>query len=166
MIRTVIHHLNCATLCPRAAPRLGLVDRDPGDLVARCVLFEDACGLVLIDTGFGTRDVVTPARLGPARFLLAPRMTPAQTAVAQIRALWLLHAGDAYLQQGEIASPRRSTAALNAYHALNSADSAHRRDNAERLAALTRDHHEDVTVFCSHDPAEFRRDTARPVAHG
>jgi glyoxylase-like metal-dependent hydrolase (beta-lactamase superfamily II) len=271
MIRAVIHHLNCGTMCPRAARRLGLVDRDPGHLVARCVLIEDASGLILIDTGFGTRDVATPARLGPARLLLSPRLKPAETALAQIRGFgcdpgdvrhilvthldldhaggladfpnaevhlhaaeldvvrrkplaarlryrfgqwdhgprwaehaeagepwygfervklvdgleveiamiplfghtaghsgyairsgdrWLLHAGDAYLRQGEIASPPRSTPALNVYHALNSDDGARRHDNAERLAALAREHQDSVTVFSSHDPAEFGRDAA------
>lgn len=72
-------------MCPRAAPQLGLVNRNPGHLVARCVLIEDASGLVLIDTGFGTRDIATPARLGPARFLLSPRLEPAETALTQIR---------------------------------------------------------------------------------
>ena len=75
---------------------------------------------------------------------------------------WLLHAGDAYLRHGEIASPPRSTRALDAYHALNSDDGARRHENVERLAALARDHQDSVTVFCSHDPAEFRRDTAGP----
>ena len=270
MMRAVIHHLNCGTMCPRAAPRLGLVDHDPGHLVARCVLIEDASGLILIDTGFGTRDVAKPARLGPARFLLSPRLEQAETALAQIQALgydpgdvrhilithldldhaggladfphaeihlhevemdvvrrrplaarlryrfgqwdhgprwaehaevgepwygfervkliddlkteiamiplfghtaghsgyairsgdrWLLHAGDAYLRHGEIASPPRSNPGLRVYHALNSDDGARRRENAERLAALARDD-DCVTVFCSHDPAEFRRDTA------
>ena len=270
MMRAVIHHLNCGTMCPRAAARLGLVDRDPGHLVARCVLIEDASGLIVIDTGFGTRDVARPARLGPARFLLSPRLEPGETALAQIRALgydpgdvrhilvthldldhaggladfpnaeihlhtvemdvvrrrplaarlryrfgqwdhgprwaehaeagepwhgfervkliddlkteiamiplfghtaghsgyairsgdrWLLHAGDAYLRQSEIASPPRSTPGLSVYHALNSDDGARRHENAERLAALARDV-DGVTVFCSHDPAEFRRDTA------
>ena len=258
-------------MCPRAAPALGLVDRDPGHLVARCVLIEDSSGLVLIDTGFGTKDIATPSRLGPARFLLSPRLDATETAAAQVRALgfdpadvrhilvthldldhaggladfpdaevhlhaaeldvvrrkplsarvryrfgqwdhgprwsehgeageqwfgfervkliegldveiamiplfghtaghsgyairsgdrWLLHAGDAYLRQGEIASPRRATRALNVYHALNSDSAARRRDNADRLAALARDHADAVTVFCSHDPTEFRRDAA------
>jgi glyoxylase-like metal-dependent hydrolase (beta-lactamase superfamily II) len=250
-------------MCPRAAPRLGLVDPDPGCLVARCVLIEDASGLILIDTGFGSRDVAHPARLGPARFVIAPRLDPAETAVAQIRALgyepgdvrhilvthldldhaggladfpdaevhlhsvelgvvrrrplaarlryrfgqwdhgprwvdhaepgepwygfervklidgldveiamiplfghtaghsgyavrsgerWLLHAGDAYLRQEEVASPAPPRRALGVYHALNSDDRNRRRENAERLAALAREHQDDVTVFCSHDP--------------
>lgn len=256
-------------MCPRAAPGLGLVDRDPGHLVAHCLLIEDASGLILLDTGFGTRDIATPARLGPARFLIAPRLDARETAVAQVRALgydpgdvrhilithldldhaggladfphaevhlhatelelvrrkplaarlryrfgqwdhgprwvdhaepgepwfgfervklidslgveiamiplfghsaghsgyairsgdrWLLHAGDAYLNQGEIASPPRSTAALRGYHALNSDDRGRRLENAERLGALARDHGDQITVFCSHDPTEWRRD--------
>jgi glyoxylase-like metal-dependent hydrolase (beta-lactamase superfamily II) len=266
-----MHHLNCGTMCPRAAPRLGLVDRDLGYLVARCVLIEDTSGLVLIDTGFGSQDVARPARLGPARFMLSPRLETAETAVAQIRALgydpgdvrhilvthldldhaggladfahaevhvhavelevvrrrplaarlryrfgqwdhgprwvehaepgepwygfervklidgldveiamvplfghtaghsgyairsgdrWLLHAGDAYLRQGEIASPARSGRALGVYHALNSDDRNRRHENAQRLAALAREHQDSVTVFCSHDPAEYQRHKA------
>jgi glyoxylase-like metal-dependent hydrolase (beta-lactamase superfamily II) len=258
-------------MCPRAAPPLGLVDRDPGHLVARCILIEDSSGLILIDTGFGSLDVATPSRLGPVRLVLAPRLDPAETAVAQVRALghdpgdvrhvlvthldldhaggladfpnaevhvhaaeldfvrgrsfkararyryvqwdhgprwvehaeagepwfgfervkaiegldleiamiplfghtaghsgyairsgdrWLLHAGDAYLHHGEVASPRQATRGLNAYHAVNSFDAKRRRDNADRLGALIRDHDDAVTVFCSHDPTEFNRDTA------
>lgn len=258
-------------MCARAAPALGLVDRDAGCAVARCLLIEDASGLILLDTGFGTCDVATPSRIGPARFLLAPRLDRAETAVAQIRALghdpsdvrhvlvthldldhaggladfpdaevhlhaaeldivrrrplrarmryrfaqwdhgprwvehaetagerwfgfervklidglnieiamlplfghsaghsgyairsgdrWLLHAGDAYLHHGEIASPRQSSRGLTVYHALNSDDAGRRRSNADRLAELARDHANDVTVCCSHDPTEFRRDT-------
>ena len=258
-------------MCPRAAAGLGLVDPDPGHLVARCVLIEDAAGLILIDTGFGAKDVAAPSRLGPVRFLLSPRLDAAETAVAQVRALgfepgdvrhilvthldldhaggladfpgaevhlhaaeldvvrrkplaarlryrfgqwdhgprwaehaeagepwfgfervkliegldveiamiplfghtaghsgyairsadrWLLHAGDAYLRRGEIELPRRATRGLDVYHALNSDDAARRRSNADRLAGLTREAGDDVTVFCSHDPGEFRRDLA------
>ncbi|MTD43980.1 MBL fold metallo-hydrolase [Conexibacter sp. W3-3-2] len=83
----VIHHLNCGTMCPHAGTALGLVDRDAGHLVARCLLIEAADGLVLIDTGYGTGDVATPSRLGPARFLLGARLAHEETAVAQVRAL-------------------------------------------------------------------------------
>jgi glyoxylase-like metal-dependent hydrolase (beta-lactamase superfamily II) len=266
----VIHHLNCATMCPCIAPPLGLVDRDPGHLVARCLLIEDASGLVLIDTAFGTKDIATPSRLGPARFLIAPRLDPSETAISQIRALghdprdvrhilvthldldhagglgdfpdaqvhvhaaeleimrrrprsvrlryrpahwehgprwadhaeagepwfgfervkliegldteiamiplfghtaghsgyairagdrWLLHAGDAYLRQGEIASPRQASRALDGYHVINSDNARRRRENADRLASLARDEADRVTVFCSHDPGEFARDS-------
>ncbi|WP_354701938.1 putative metallo-hydrolase [Paraconexibacter sp. AEG42_29] len=82
-----IHHLDCGTMCPHAAPALGLVDRAAGHLVAHCLLIEGADGLVLIDTGYGTGDIADPRRLGPARLLLNARLDPAQTAVAQVRAL-------------------------------------------------------------------------------
>jgi len=260
-------------MCPRSAAALGLVDRDPGHLVARCLLIEDASELILLDTGFGTNDIATPSRLGPARFVIAPRLDPAETAIAQIRALghdprdvrhllvthldldhagglgdfpeaevhvhaaeldvvrrrqwrtrlryrsgqwdhgprwaehaetggswfgferiklieglnteiamiplfghtaghsgyairtgdrWLLHAGDGYLRRGEIATPREASRALDGYHVINSDNAGRRRENADRLAALARNEADRVTVFCSHDPGEFARDT--PVA--
>ncbi|MBA2349328.1 MAG: MBL fold metallo-hydrolase [Solirubrobacterales bacterium] len=68
---------------------------------------------------------------------------------------WLLHAGDAYLDHGEIASPPRRGRALTAYHRVNSVDEALRRTNVERLAELARD--PAVSVFCAHDPLELRR---------
>lgn len=85
--RPRIHHLDCGTMCPRAAPALGLTDRAHPHLVARCLLVEAPDGLVLIDTGFGSGDVADPRRLGPARLPLAARLDPAQTAAAQVVAL-------------------------------------------------------------------------------
>ncbi len=83
----VIHHLDCGTMCPRAAPLLGLVAKDPGHLVCHCLLIEAPGGLVLVDTGYGMGDVRDPGRLGPARRLLAAKLDPEQTAVARVRAL-------------------------------------------------------------------------------
>lgn len=83
----MIHHMDCGTMCPRAASALGLVDRSPGHLVAHCLLIEAPDGLILLDTGYGTGDVADPGRLGPARLLLNARLDVAQTAVAQVRAL-------------------------------------------------------------------------------
>ncbi len=272
----VIHHLDCGTMCPHAAGPLGIVARDPGHLVAHCLLVEAGEGLVLVDTGYGTGDVADPRRLGAARHLLGARLDPAQTAVAQVRALghdpsdvrdilvthldldhagglgdfpnatvhlhgtelaaartrkadaklryrpahwahgprwqehavadgeawkglprvrllegigveigliplpghteghsgyaidtgdgWLLHAGDAYLQEGEIATPPTRSRGLTVYHRINSVDEALRRENALALAELARDH-ADVTVFCSHDANEHARLAAgRPPA--
>lgn len=255
-------------MCPHAASALGLVDRTPGHLVARCVLIEAGDGLVLIDTGYGTGDIADPRRLGPARRLLRARLDPAQTAVAQVQAMghdvadvrhvlvthldldhagglgdfpnatvhihapelaaaragrrdtalryrpsqwahgprwqehaaqgeawfgferarlledldveiamiplaghseghagyainsgdgWLLHAGDAYLHHQEIASPPRASAGLRTYHRINSHDARARRENADRLSELARDHGDEITVFCSHDAVEFAR---------
>lgn len=257
-------------MCPHAGVALGLVDPDPGHLVARCTLIEAGDGLVLIDTGYGLGDVNGPRRLGPARHLLGARLSAAQTAHHQVRALgydvadvrhicvthldldhagglgdfpnasvhvhaselaaarrpaldaklryrpghwahgprwqehaavdgepwfgfdrvrlledlpieiamiplpghsaghsgyaintaggWLLHAGDAYLHRGEVASPPRASRTLLGYHRINSSDSRLRRANADRLSELVRDHGDEVTVFCSHDAGEFARD--------
>lgn len=265
---TVIHHLDCGTMCPRAAHLLDLVDERGGTLVAHCLLLETADGLVLVDTGFGTADLAQPRRLGPARFLLHPLLQPSGTAVAQLRALghdpadvrhvlithldldhaggladfpgaqvhvhaaeleiarrrpadarlryrpaqwahgprwiehapdgeswfgfervrvleaggaeialiplhghtaghsgyairtadgWLLHCGDAYFQRGEVASPPVHPRGLTLYHRLNSFDARARRANADRLSELAREHGEEVTLLCSHDPADLER---------
>lgn len=85
-----IHHLNCGTCCPpggrlfdghTAAPR--------AHLVCHCLLIESDSGLVLIDTGYGTRDVKRP-RERLAEFFIQlnqPQLRERETAVAQIRAL-------------------------------------------------------------------------------
>lgn len=51
---TRIHHLNCGTLRPYI-PRI--------KAVVYCLLLETDEGLVLVDTGFGTRDYTAPTRL-------------------------------------------------------------------------------------------------------
>lgn len=79
-----VHHLDCGTMIPLLAGR-GLPER----LVAHCLLLERAGGLVLVDTGFGSADVADPrGRLGPGFARIAgARLDPAQTALAQVRAL-------------------------------------------------------------------------------
>ena len=59
-----IHHLNCGTDCPLGG---GLFDGRSvaltGRLVCHCLLIEtEAHGLVLVDTGYGLRDVAHPHR--------------------------------------------------------------------------------------------------------
>ena len=266
---TAIHHLDCGTMCPNAGTALGLVPKDPGHLVAHCLLVEGADGLVLLDTGYGTEDVRDPKRLGASRFLLGAKLDAKQTALARVQALghdpadvrhilvthldldhagglgdfpnaeihvhtdelaaarsrkrdqklryrpaqwahgprwaehgaidgeawngfprvrllegtgveiamiplhghteghagyaidtgesWLLHAGDAYLHHGEIASPPVASKGLRAYHRINSVDEAARRANVARLAELARERRADVQVFCSHDAVELTR---------
>lgn len=58
-----IHHLNCGTCCP-VGGRLfdGSSDSPFGHLVCHCLLIESDRGLILVDTGFGTRDVAHPHR--------------------------------------------------------------------------------------------------------
>ena len=53
-----VHHLNCATMCPVAGFLLGGNGLGAANMVAHCLLLEtERDGLVLVDTGFGTRDV-------------------------------------------------------------------------------------------------------------
>ncbi len=85
-----VHHLNCGTSCPLGGHLFdgtsdGLLR---GHIVCHCLLIESEAGLVLVDTGFGTRDIARPRRL--ARFfrvLNGIQLRPEETAVAQIRAL-------------------------------------------------------------------------------
>jgi glyoxylase-like metal-dependent hydrolase (beta-lactamase superfamily II) len=72
-------------MCPLAASRLV----GAGAMVCHVLLVEtERDGLLLVDTGFGSRDCATPRRV-PAVFraLVRPRLDPAQTAAAQVRAL-------------------------------------------------------------------------------
>src|SRR5881628_2669675 len=83
-----VHHLNCATMCPVAGFLLGN-DTWRGLWVAHCLLVEtERDGLVLIDTGFGTRDI--EGKTGFQRtfnVLLGPVLSLHETAVEQVRAL-------------------------------------------------------------------------------
>lgn len=86
-----IHHLNCGTCCP-VGGRLfdGTSDGAFAHLVCHCLLIETpSSGLVLVDTGFGTRDVANPrARL--SEFFLQlnqPQLRVEETARAQVKAL-------------------------------------------------------------------------------
>lgn len=89
-----IHHLNCGTDCPLGGAlfdgrSVGLT----GHLVCHCLLIEtDNHGLVLIDTGYGLRDVDHPHR-HPARItrtmraMLNIKLREEDTAIRQIQAL-------------------------------------------------------------------------------
>ncbi|HYM31929.1 MAG TPA: MBL fold metallo-hydrolase [Candidatus Cybelea sp.] len=85
-----VHHLNCATLCPLGGllyngcgPLFGR-----GRLICHCLLIETEDGLVLVDTGLGTGDIVDPRRLR-YEFLIpwAPPLRREETAVHQVAAL-------------------------------------------------------------------------------
>ena len=60
-----------------------------GRMIAHCLLVAtERDGLVLIDTGFGTRDVEGHTKLSRSfRNLVGPTLDPAETALAQVRAL-------------------------------------------------------------------------------
>jgi glyoxylase-like metal-dependent hydrolase (beta-lactamase superfamily II) len=76
-----IHYLNCATMYPRGAGLfVPCLDRSP----ALCMLIETSDRLVLVDTGFGTRDMADTSRLGHGDRLLNTQPDPDQSAIRQI----------------------------------------------------------------------------------
>ncbi|HVF93531.1 MAG TPA: MBL fold metallo-hydrolase [Sphingomonas sp.] len=84
-----IHHLNCGTCCP-VGGRLfdGHSAHASAHLVCHCLLIESDAGLVLVDTGYGLRDVDRP-RERLSDFFLAlnrPQLRREETAAAQVRA--------------------------------------------------------------------------------
>lgn len=87
-----VHHLNCISSCPLGGRLMdgrtpGVLAR--GALCCHCLLVETQTGLVLVDTGFGLRDVADPkGRL--SRFflaLLSPDFREEMTAARQIERL-------------------------------------------------------------------------------
>ena len=76
----VVHHLNCATLCPLAV----------GRQVCHCLLIERDDGIAVVDTGLGAAEVESKQRL-PAwfRVLSRPRLIGSETAREQVRRLGL-----------------------------------------------------------------------------
>ena len=85
-----IHHLNCGTCCP-VGGRLfdGKSDGVFGHIVCHCLLIESEAGLILVDTGFGMRDVDHPSRRLSPFFITFNNIQfrAEETAVAQLRKL-------------------------------------------------------------------------------
>jgi glyoxylase-like metal-dependent hydrolase (beta-lactamase superfamily II) len=87
-----IHHLNCISACPLGGR---LMDgRSPsalqrGELCCHCLLIETEQGLVLVDTGYGLRDVAHPSTRLSAFFLLlnSPDFREEMTALRQVEQL-------------------------------------------------------------------------------
>jgi glyoxylase-like metal-dependent hydrolase (beta-lactamase superfamily II) len=85
-----IHHLNAATLCPASARLVNGHGRwlARARLVCHVLVVETNMGLVLVDTGLGTRDLADPTRLGQTWLRqVQPRLDPRETALAQIGSL-------------------------------------------------------------------------------
>jgi len=87
-----VHHLNCISACALGGYLMdgrtpSLVKRAP--LCCHCLLLETSAGLVLVDTGYGLRDVRDPkSRLsGFFLWLMDPDLREEMTAVRQIRRL-------------------------------------------------------------------------------
>ncbi|MFD5818256.1 MBL fold metallo-hydrolase [Streptomyces sp. NPDC127038] len=72
-----IHHLNCGTMHP------------PGThLVCHVLLIETAGSLVLVDSGYGLKDIADPRRrVGPARRFVRPVFDAEETAARQVEKL-------------------------------------------------------------------------------
>jgi glyoxylase-like metal-dependent hydrolase (beta-lactamase superfamily II) len=261
-------------MCPWGGGVLG--GKGGGRMVCHVLLVEDADGLVLVDTGFGTPEVRDPRRLGrPFGALARPVLEEAETAVAQVRELgfdpvdvrhivmthldfdhaggladfpgaevhvfarehevamnpssrerprylapqwehgpqwvkhdvegdewlgfesvrvlpgggddllmiplpghtrghtgvavrrpdgWLLHCGDAYFHRGEVGTPSRCPAGLRLYQSVTGVNSKLRLQNLERLQELARQHPDDLTLLCSHDPVVLERAQAASKA--
>lgn len=90
-----IHHINCGTDCPFGGALFDGRSKGPtGRLVCHCVLIEtDAHGLVLVDTGYGLKDVHHP-HSGPSpritrtmRSLLNIKLREQETAIRQVETL-------------------------------------------------------------------------------
>ncbi|MGA0607583.1 MBL fold metallo-hydrolase [Phenylobacterium sp. VNQ135] len=85
-----IHHLNCGTDCPFGGAVFDGRSKGPlGHLVCHCLLVETDAGLVLVDTGYGLRDVRDPfPRLSrPLAAMLNIRLREEETAVRQVERL-------------------------------------------------------------------------------
>ncbi|HYG47865.1 MAG TPA: MBL fold metallo-hydrolase, partial [Allosphingosinicella sp.] len=75
-----VHHLNCGTDCPVGGALFDGRSLGPlGRLVCHCLLIEHDSGLILVDTGYGLRDVAHPHRRPH------PRITRAMRAMLNIR---------------------------------------------------------------------------------
>lgn len=87
-----VHHLNCISTCPLCGRLMNgdsksLFER--GLLTCHCLLVETENSLVLVDTGFGLRDVADP-RSRLSRFflgLVSPAFREEMTAIRQIQRL-------------------------------------------------------------------------------
>lgn len=86
-----IHHLNCGCMCPLGGALFdGFSKGLTAQLVCHCLLLEtDQHGLVLVDTGFGSCDVLRPGeRLSPFfRALNNIQLQKRYTALEQVRQL-------------------------------------------------------------------------------
>lgn len=87
-----VHRLNCVSSCPLGGRlmdgRSGSVF-ERGRLCCHCLLVESNDGLVLVDTGFGLRDVANPQSRLSSFFLamLSPDFREEMTAARQVQAL-------------------------------------------------------------------------------
>ncbi len=85
-----VYHLNCGTQYPYSARLVNGTGTilSSGCLVGHCLLIETQHGLILVDTGFGLKDIADPTRPGRAFVVVArPRLDPEETAVRHVTRL-------------------------------------------------------------------------------
>ncbi len=87
-----VHHLNCISSCPLGGRLMDGFSSSPlerGHLACHCLLIETDSTLVLVDTGFGLKDVRNPKSRLSSFFLslLSPDFREEMTAIRQIEAL-------------------------------------------------------------------------------
>jgi len=70
---------------------------------------------------------------------------------------WLLHCGDAYFHRGDIMRPRTTPPLLRMFQSSMNVDRAARKHNQKRLCELAKNHGNEVTLFCAHDPEELHQ---------
>jgi glyoxylase-like metal-dependent hydrolase (beta-lactamase superfamily II) len=79
-----VHFINCGIMQPRLAK---LLAPQLARIPCLCLLIEADDQLVLVDTGFGTRDIEDPRRTGHVDLVLKTIQDPEYTAVSQIERL-------------------------------------------------------------------------------
>ena len=84
-----IHHINCGTMHPFGGRAVdGFSHGLRARLVSHCWIVESNDGLVLVDTGFGEREITDHHFLSPMlRALLSPELTPNYTARQHVEKL-------------------------------------------------------------------------------
>lgn len=86
-----VHHLNCVSACPLGGLLMDGISSKSlrGRLTSHCLLLELADTLVLVDTGYGLRDVADPrSRLSKVFLaLVKPELREEMTAIRQIARL-------------------------------------------------------------------------------
>jgi glyoxylase-like metal-dependent hydrolase (beta-lactamase superfamily II) len=115
------------------------------------------------DTWFGFESVrVLPTGDGDVVMIPLPGHTLGHTGIAVRRdGGWLLHAGDAFFNRGQLERPPRCPVGLTVFQTLVQADGGRRQGNLGRLRELVARHSDEVTVICSHDPVQLAQEQAR-----
>lgn len=111
------------------------------------------------DDWFGFESIRMLPGVDPELLLIPlPGHTCGHTAIAVNDAAsgqWLLHCGDAYFHRSEMGAPPSCPPGLGVFQTAVAADNATRKQNQERLREFSRDHSDEVRLFCAHDPVEL-----------